>query len=189
MRVIFTDFDGVLHAAAAAEGLSRSIVQAAGFAQLRQRGLFCHCAWLADAVKGSPNHECVRIVVHSSWRSHFRDDEIRGFMPELAPWFQGTVGFNTLARDAAILKWLEMMGDKVVDHLVLDDAPGLFAGGAGKWTNLVPCDPARGLGDPGVQSRVREFLQGKRKSAADDLGALEFEPVKIDELKAELRGR
>ena len=189
VRVIFTDFDGVLHAAAAAEGLSRSIVQAAGLSQLRQRGLFAHCAWLADAIKSSPNHESVRIVVHSSWRAHFRDDEIRGFMPELAPWFRGTVGFQMLARDAAIRKWLEMMGEKVFDYLVLDDSPGLFAGGAGKWANLVLCDPARGLGDPGVQLQVREFLQGTRKAIADDLGSLDFEPVKLDELKAELRGR
>lgn len=189
MRVIFTDFDGVLHAAAAAEGLSRSIVQAAGLAQLRQRGLFAHAAWLAEVIRASPHHEIVRLVVHSSWRAHFRDDEIRGFVPELAPWFQGTVGFNTLARDAAILKWLEMMGGKVVDHLVLDDTPDLFSGGAGKWANLVVCDPAQGLGDPKAQAQVSDFLQKTRHAAADDLGALEFEPVNLDALKAELRGR
>lgn len=189
MRVIFTDFDGVLHAAAAAKGLSRSIVQAADAALLRQRGLFVHCARLAEDIRASPNHPGVRIVVHSAWRAHFRDDEIRGFMPELAPWFQGTVGFNSLSRDAAILKWLELMGDKVEDYIVLDDTPGRFTAGGGKWVNLVACDPALGLGDPQVQTQVREFLHGRRKAAAQDLGALEFEPVKVEDLKVELRRR
>lgn len=188
MRVIFTDFDGVLHTAAAAEGLSHALVRAAAPAQLRARGLFAHCSWLANAVKASPFQDSVRIVVHSAWRTQFRDDEIRALVPELALWFQGSVGFNSLAPEAAILKWLEMMSGKVVDHLVLDATPGRFAGGAGNWATPVRCDPARGLGDPGVQATVREFLQGKRR-VVSDLGALDFEPVKLDDLKAELRGR
>jgi hypothetical protein len=189
VRVIFTDFDGVLHSAAASEGLSRSVVQAASLAELRRRGLFAHCAWLAEEIRAAPEPEHVRIVVHSSWRAHFRDDQIRGFMPELTPWFQGTVGFNTLGRDAAILKWLELMGGKVADYLVLDDVAGLFGGGSGKWAKLVLCEPSLGLGDPKVQAQVRDFLRGKRRGESDDLGALEFESVKISDLKAELRKR
>jgi hypothetical protein len=51
------------------------------------------------------------------------------------------------------------------------------------------CDPAQGLGDPKAQAQVSDFLQKARHAAADDLGALEFEPVNLDALKAELRGR
>lgn len=188
MRVVFTDFDGVLHAASAAKHLQRSVVKTASLAELRKTGLFVHTHLLAAALRKASDSDEIRVVVHSSWRSHFRDDEIRDFIPDLAPWYGGTVGLSTLPRDAAILKWLELAQPRVTDHLVLDDAGGLFAGGADKWAKLVLCDPERGLSDPGVQEQLSEFVVGKRKPD-DDLGAIEFEPVNMDELKAQMKAR
>jgi hypothetical protein len=187
VRIVFTDFDGVMHPASAAVDLKRSFIQQASIAELHARGLFVHTPVLAQALKGAHDSEELRVVVHSSWRANFRDDEIRRIIPELAPWMLGTVGFPTLARDAAIVKWLEMMGEKVTDYLVLDDVPQLFAGGAAKWANLVLCDPEKGLAEPRVQEELKKFLTGRRKREKEDLGALDFESVNLDDLKASLK--
>lgn len=187
MRIVFIDFDGVLHPTTAAVDLKRSFIQQASPAELHARGLFVHTPLLAAALQGAHDSAELRVVVHSSWRSNFRDDEIRRVIPELDPWMLGTVGFPTLGRDAAIMKWLEMMGDKVSDFLVLDDVPQLFAGGAAKWANLVLCHPERGIADPQVQEELKKFLTGRRKREKEDLGALDFESVDIESLKASLK--
>jgi hypothetical protein len=186
VRVVFTDFDGVLHAASSATDLKRTVIKAASVEELHASGLFVHAHLLAAALRGASDTNEIKIVVHSSWRSHFRDDEIRSFIPELAPWFLGTVGFTTLSRDAAIVKWLEMVN--VSDYLVLDDSARLFAGGEAKWANLVLCDPERGLNDQSVLEELHKFIIGRRKKA-DDLGAIEFEPVNMAELIAQMKGR
>ncbi len=188
VRVVFTDFDGVLHPASAAIDLKRSTVQGASPAELRAAGLFVHTHVLASALRGAWDTEEIRVVVHSSWRSHFRDDEIRNFIPDLATWYRGTVGFTTLSRDAAIQKWLEMSEPRVTDYLVLDDAPGLFAGGTAKWPNLVLCDAERGLDDPAAREELGKFIVGKRNKD-DDLGAIEFEPVNMADLIAQMKQR
>jgi hypothetical protein len=187
VRIVFIDFDGVMHPASAAVDLKRSFIQQASPAELRARGLFVYTRILAEALKGAHDSAELRVVVHSSWRSNFRDDEIRRVIPELEPWLLGTVGFPTLARDAAIMKWLEMMGDKVSDFLVLDDVPQLFAGGAAKWANLVLCAPEKGLDEPRVQEELKKFLTGRRKREKEDLGALDFESVDLESLKASLK--
>jgi hypothetical protein len=187
VRIVFIDFDGVMHPASAAVDLKRSFIQQASPADLHARGLFVHTRILAEALKGAHDTAELRVVVHSSWRSNFRDDEIRRVIPELEPWLLGTVGFPTLARDAAIMKWLEMMGDKVNDFLVLDDVPQLFAGGAAKWANLVLCHPEKGLDEPRVQEELKKFLTGRRKREKEDLGALDFESVDLESLKASLK--
>lgn len=188
VRVVFTDFDGVFHPASAATDLKRSAIQAASAEELHARGLFVHAHLLGSALQGAWDTDEIRVVVHSSWRSHFRDDELRAFLPELAPWFLGTVGFATLSRDAAILKWLEMTGSRVSDYLVLDDSPRLFAGGTDRWANLVLCEPERGLDDPRVREELKKFISGRRNKA-DDLGAIEFEPVNMDDLIAQMKAR
>jgi hypothetical protein len=188
VRVVFTDFDGVLHPASSATDLKRSVIASASAEGLRAKGLFVHAHLLAAALGLAGDADELRVVVHSSWRAHFRDDEIRRFIPELDPWYLGTVGFTTLARDAAILKWLEMTGSRVTDYLVLDDSPKLFAGGAQKWAKLLLCDPEKGLADPAVKDELRKFVHGRRDSA-DDLGTIDFEPVDIDALIAERKQR
>ncbi len=189
MRVVFTDFDGVLHPASAATDLKRSFIKDSGNAELRAKGLFVFTQHLANAIAEAHDADEIRVVVHSSWRSNFRDDEIRRVIPELDRWFLGTVGFNTLARDAAIVKWLEMMGPKITDYVVLDDVPQLFSGGPSKWANLVLCDPEKGLSEPRVQAELKKFFTGRRKQEKDDLGALEFEFVDLDSLKASMKKR
>ncbi len=189
MRVVFTDFDGVLHPASAAADLTRSSVKESSNAELRAKGLFVFTRQLASAMASAHDTDTVRLVVHSSWRSNFRDDEIRRMIPELDRWFLGTVGFATLSRDAAIVKWLEMMGPKVTDYLVLDDVPQLFAGGPAKWANLVLCNPEKGLSEPRVQTELKKFFTGRRKQEKEDLGALDFEFVDLESLKASMKSR
>lgn len=189
MRVVFTDFDGVLHPASAAADLTRSFVKESSNADLRAKGLFVFARQLAGAIASAHDTDAIRLVVHSSWRSNFRDDEIRRMIPELDRWFLGTVGFATLARDAAIVKWLEMMGPKVTDYLVLDDVPQLFIGGPSKWANLVLCDPEKGLSEDRVQVELKKFFSGRRKQEKEDLGALDFEFVDVASLKASIKKR
>jgi len=187
MRIVFIDFDGVLHAAAAATGLKRSVITTSSQSEMRARGLFVFAPILESALRQAYDTEELRVVAHSSWRAYFRDDEIRALLPELEPWLLGTVGFPTLGRDAAITKWLELMDGRITDYLVLDDVPQLFSGGTDKWANLVLCDSEKGINDPRVQDEIKKFLTGRRKREQEDLGAIDFEAVNLEELKASLK--
>jgi hypothetical protein len=187
MRVVFIDFDGVLHAASAATGLKRSVITSSSHAEMRARGLFVFAPVLAASLRQAYDTEELRVVAHSSWRAHFRDDEIRALLPELEPWLLGTVGFPTLGRDSAITKWLELMADRITDYLVLDDVPQLFSGGEDKWANMVVCESEKGIDDPRVQDEIKKFLTGRRKREREDLGAIDFEAVDLEALKASLK--
>ena len=132
MRLIFLDFDGVLHAEC---GSAR---------------LFEHLGQLAKVLKPHPE---VRIVVSSSWRNGHDDGELKQFLQELADRVIGkTPKLAGFLRQHEIEAWLY---DNPVCHadgdpqslaispwIAIDDMPRLFKPGC-PW--LLVTDPLTGM--------------------------------------------
>jgi hypothetical protein len=77
-KMLFLDFDGVLHSTSTAEHL-----------------LFSKLDLLTEVISKNP----CRIVISSSWRFHYDLDHIKSFLPTIQEFIVGTTG------DALIGKW------------------------------------------------------------------------------------
>lgn len=134
MRILFLDFDGVLHPLESAQqGLQR----------------FCWLPILDSILSG---HADVQIVVHSTWRYEYTEGELRDLLGPLGSRFSGCVPRG--ARELAIETVLQA-NKSVQHHLVLDDDPREFSG---KTLNLLLLDPQRGISDVMAQEVVRDWL-------------------------------
>lgn len=77
-RLLFLDFDGVLHPASAPEGQ-----------------LFCRVPHLQQAL----SHHCCDLVISSSWRHHFSMGQLLAFLPrDLQVRVVGVTGPNHIGR-------------------------------------------------------------------------------------------
>lgn len=121
-KVLFLDFDGVLHPAS-----GDSVPE------------FSRAHTLASAMEG---YAC-DIVISSTWRLHYSLDELKDFLPSnLAGRVIGTTGEDPrshFARHDAILAWLAHSDP--VDWRALDDAKAEFR----ETSHLVVCSPEVGL--------------------------------------------
>jgi len=144
-RLMFIDFDGVLHPMDEVH---------------RPAGWFRWLPVLADLLAPWPD---VRLVIHSSWRYEYSDTELRVLMGPLSSRVFGSV--PPLPREQAIENFLQANKAKVVSHLVLDDDAREFTAGR---LNLVLCDSLEGLTQRRVQDRVRHWLA---TTATDTRGA------------------
>jgi hypothetical protein len=108
VRLLFLDFDGVLHSTRA--NLDNSY--------------FCWLPILERLLSDFPD---VMLVVHSTWRYEYTDDELRKFLGSLGDRFIGSAPRGP--REQAIEMVLQANKGKVTDHLVLDDAPEEFPEG------------------------------------------------------------
>ncbi|WP_416761836.1 HAD domain-containing protein [Roseateles sp. So40a] len=134
MRVLFLDFDGVLHA---------------GPGVVTQTSHWCWLPVLHEALQA---HGDVRIVVHSTWRFQYDLDELRELLGALGPRVIGaTVGPGRLE---GIELWLSEHPD-VGDFRVLDDELEPFHSLS---QQLIACDPALGMSDPQALRRLRAWL-------------------------------
>ena len=112
-------------------------------------GLFCWAPLLWKLIRPYP----VGIVVHSSWRDHYRLTELRGLFPRsMRPAIVGVT--EGPGRCEGILNYVERYG--IVRYLVLDDMPEAFPP---NWEHLVVCDEALGISAHAVQKRIQTFLQ------------------------------
>lgn len=146
MKAIFLDFDGVLHDIDAGR-----IEYADGYMVVTGERLFEFMPLLAELLVPHPH---VWLVIHSSWKNHYTLEELRERFPEsLRPRLLGVTEHGA-DRHESILAYAEAHG--ISDYLVLDDMPGFFPEG---WPPLVACDPKRGIHDPSVLHRIREFLK------------------------------
>jgi hypothetical protein len=134
MRVLFLDFDGVLHPA---EGASDST----------------RFRWLQVLEQMLDGHRDVQIVVHSSWRYEYSDRELRELLGGLGSRFIGSV--PRLPREGAIEMVLQANRGRITSHLVLDDDAREFTAGR---LNLLRCEPSLGVSDPNVQSAITDWL-------------------------------
>lgn len=135
MRLLFVDFDGVLHPVENPNA---------------HGGHFC---WLPFLVKMLEQFDDVRIVVHSSWRYEYTDQELRELLGPLGRRVIG--GAPRMRREQAIESVLQSNKALLTSHLVLDDDAREFSS---SHLNLVLCEPHRGLSDPRVQLAVESWL-------------------------------
>ncbi len=135
MRLLFLDFDGVLHP---------SDPESTG---LR------HFCWLPVLAQLLEQHSDVRIVVHSTWRYDHTDNELRTLLGPLGPRFVGSA--PRAPREQAIEMVLGANKGKVVSHMVLDDAVKEFSGGT---VNLLLVEAHLGLSDVRVQAALSTWL-------------------------------
>ncbi|WP_169801535.1 HAD domain-containing protein [Hydrogenophaga palleronii] len=132
---MFIDFDGVLHP-----------VENANL----QGGHFC---WLPILVKMLEHYDDVRVVVHSSWRYEYTDQELRELLGPLGGALIGSA--PRMRREHAIESVLLANKTLLTSHLVLDDDAREFTSSK---LNLVLCQPHLGLSDVKVQTAVESWL-------------------------------
>ena len=150
-RVIFLDFDGVLHPPQAIEGAKpplkpHEILQG-------WPATFQHLGILKELLHDHPD---VCIVVSSSWRMFLNDQQLGELLSPIAHWYGGSIGSPYLARDTAIRAWLEL--NRTLDFAVLDDKPEYFPDAAAAWPTLILCDSNSGLSNDRVQRQLRAWL-------------------------------
>lgn len=138
MRILFLDFDGVLHPAGVQAG---------------QTLPFEWVPMLARALDGFPE---VGLVIHSTWREQFSLDYIQDFLEPLAGRFIDVAPPGPKAQ--AIQEFLDRHPE-VEDALILDDQPQDVLGVPRAC--VLPCDPALGVSAPALQERLLAWLRSE----------------------------
>lgn len=138
MRVVFLDFDGVLHPAGEPPGTTLPFEWTPVFAALLEP------------------FDDVRVVIHSSWRERFSVQELTNFLEPVADRLLGAVDAGPKA--AAIERFLREH-PQVTDALVLDDQIDEFA--PGFPATFLACEPSTGLSSKDTQQRLRRWLLGR----------------------------
>lgn len=137
-RVISLDLDGVTHPS------PHSAHRRTDVAPLQ---------WLDILGVLLKEHPDVGLLVHSSWRETYSEDELQDMLHPLESRFAGVAPAGQRAQ--AIQQWLKAYPG--VQLLAVDDEPNEFPGSYGYW--LAACDPQHGLADPQVQSSIKGWLQ------------------------------
>lgn len=151
--VVFLDFDGVLHPQ-----------------PCWQENVFCRLELVEDVLREFK--DCVEIVVSSSWRDHFSQDDLRhmfsselrhlviGVTPSIVtPSPRWVIGQSPpWEREFEIETWLE--GNRTLDTpwIALDDRPEWFRDDC---PNLLVTDPAYGFAE-NQQQTLRLMLRHRR---------------------------
>lgn len=149
-RVLFADFDGVLHRIHQPHELT---ISTAGFMELLEErpDLFGWSAFLADALNG---HAC-DLIIHSSWRAYMRESDLKSVLPSaLRKRFVGVTP-SGLSREQSILSVVQTIGLSMDEFLILDDDSGAFHRLSER---LALCDPLLGVSDSSVQEKIRNWL-------------------------------
>ncbi|WP_313603022.1 HAD domain-containing protein [Comamonas jiangduensis] len=145
-RILFLDFDGVLHPPRAIAGAKPPQTPAqirAGWPQT-----FEHLPVLVRLLAA---YENVGVVVSSSWRQFLKEAELAELLESIRPWFAGAIRHG--ARDEAIREYVSEHA--IEDFAVLDDVAKFFPG---SWPQLILCNPALGISDLAVQRSLKDWL-------------------------------
>ena len=143
-RVLFVDFDGVLHPKTLEAGIEEDEI-VVGTAQF---------GWLPALVSVLRTYPEVSLVVHSTWRYTHDIDELRGVL--------GVLGSRVVAatprgpRLDSILWWLHM-NPQFGSYRILDDDPREFP--IPPPPELILCNPRTGVAAPAVLAAIRQWLE------------------------------
>ena len=146
-RVLFLDFDGVLHPPRAIAGARPP--QTPTQIRLGWPQTFEHLPVLEHLLAG---HDNVGVVVSSSWRHYLKEPELAELLASIGPHFAGSVQHG--ARDEAIRAYINEHA--IEDFVILDDVKKFFPG---DWPQLILCNSALGISDPAVQQKLQTWLQ------------------------------
>jgi hypothetical protein len=144
-RVLFLDFDGVLHPGPAPLNIA-------------DQQLYLpttHFGWLPTLLSVLRPHPDVGVVVHSSWRLNYDEDELREILSDVGDRYLGATPPGE--RYASILQWLAANSD-VTSYRVLDDEPDEFPLPVPE--EVILCDPTMGVNGVEVVAALRKWLSG-----------------------------
>lgn len=153
-RVLFLDFDGVLHDVDAG-----SIDYENGYMLVTGERLFQHAGLLEQLIRPFPD---VQVVIHSTWRNHYTLPELRERFPAAMRHRIRGMTQPGAQRYAGILEYVE--AHDIADYLILDDAPGEFCSSSDLPGELVICHERLGIGSPFVQEQIRDWLARSREA-------------------------
>ncbi|QKM44057.1 hypothetical protein HI792_15875 [Ralstonia solanacearum] len=143
--VLFTDFDGVLHAA------DEPALDGAGHLRANAN-LFVWLPILVDILQPYPE---VQIVVSSDWRRLLDDDNLKRVLGPLGPRFAGIVETWGVSRADDILT--EVRRRRLTRWLAIDDHPSV-AIASRRDARFIACAPDAGLSAVEVQAALRSRL-------------------------------
>jgi hypothetical protein len=144
-RVLFLDFDGILHPGPAPVNV--------GGEQLYLTTT--HFGWLPSLLSVLAPHPDVKVVVHSTWRFDYDEDELREILSDLGARYLGATPAGE--RYPSILRWLEANPD-VTSFRILDDEVDEFPYPTPE--QLIVCDPTEGVNGIEVVAALRQWLSG-----------------------------
>jgi hypothetical protein len=147
-RLLFLDFDGVVHPQDDTN---------------HPAGWFRWLPILANLLAPWPD---VKIVVHSSWRYEYTDEELRKLLGPLSARFAGSAPRGP--REQAIESVLEANKSLVTAHLVLDDEEREFTT---RRVNLIIVDALEGLTQRRTQEKVQRWLESTAQAPASTANA------------------
>ena len=135
MRILFLDFDGVLHPGPHV---------ATSLTHFCWTPILVHLTSCAD----------VRFVIHSSWRHDYDLEELRSLL--------GIAGSRVIGATAhgprwpSIVTWLGQSTHQIRDYRILDDTPEEFP--SPTPDEVIVCRPELGLSERAVQASIRAWL-------------------------------
>jgi len=138
MRLISLDFDGVLHPTMRAD----TVVHTA------------HFGWLPVLVRLLAPYPDVRVLVHSTWRTTYDEDELRLLLGALGERVVGAAPPGP--RHQSVLDWLGQHPE-VTSYRILDDEASDF--GSPPPVELILCEPTTGVSAPEVLTTLRDWLE------------------------------
>ena len=147
MRIIFLDFEGVLHGANELVDWPTSGLPLAEFAK-RLQLLY----WAPDLAKLLEGHDDVKIIVYSTWRKECRVEQLQALLGPLGPYVLGMT-HRGLARAESIVDMVKRL--EIADYIILDDDRSAFPEGT---DGLVICDPLTGVSAPRIQAEITQWL-------------------------------
>lgn len=143
-RVLFLDFDGVLHVA------DEPALDSGGL--MANPRLFAWLPVLEDVLVPYPEG---RIIVSSDWRRLLDDDNLKRALGPLAPRFTDVVESWSASRVDEILT--EARRRKLTTWLAIDDHPTVVAASR-RDVRFIACEADTGLSALPVQARLRAAL-------------------------------
>lgn len=136
MRVLFIDFDGVLHRAGnGLEDVGATFV------------------WLPLLVAALAGHPDVVIVVHSTWRYQYTVAELKGLLVGLE---RHVIAAAPRGPRRESIPWFRQMHPGISSFRILDDEAKEF--GSELPPELLLCEPSLGLTTPGVLEALQAWL-------------------------------